>query len=176
MRTSRPRPVRLVEQLCGGSPRCSQMTRTSGSVWLTRTWNQRPGQSTRRPSARSSCRPSVVALQARISSAGMRRAFERYLALQHRVSRISRRESAESGSPRSCIIERIAEHGRDAVVDEPEPRHHYRAGAFSGHRHLLGTVARQRVHRRLPPHRHPHHARRHAAPPPPPTAPWSTDS
>ena len=28
---------------CGGSPRCSQMTRTIGSVWLTRTWNQRPG-------------------------------------------------------------------------------------------------------------------------------------
>ena len=24
----------------GGSPRCSQITRTIGSVWLTRTWNQ----------------------------------------------------------------------------------------------------------------------------------------
>ncbi len=42
----------------GGSPRCSQMTRTMGSVWLTRTWNQRPGQSTRSPSS-TLTRPSL---------------------------------------------------------------------------------------------------------------------
>jgi hypothetical protein len=35
----------------GGSPRCSQIIRTAGSVWLTRTWNQRPGQSTLNPSS-----------------------------------------------------------------------------------------------------------------------------
>src|ERR1039457_6622173 len=42
----------------GGSPCCSQITRTIGSVWLTRTWNQRPGQSTRRPSS-TFTRPSL---------------------------------------------------------------------------------------------------------------------
>src|SRR5579862_1221187 len=55
----------------GGSPRCSQIMRTMGSVWLTRTWNQRSGQSTRRPS-RTLTRPSLKRARRSINRAGMR--------------------------------------------------------------------------------------------------------
>src|SRR5262249_37277279 len=54
----------------GASPRCSQITRTMGSVWLTRTWNQWSGQSMRRPST-AVARPSGNFSRRLISSAGM---------------------------------------------------------------------------------------------------------
>src|SRR5207247_8759557 len=55
----------------GASPRCSQITRTIGSVWLTRTWNPRSGQSTRRPSI-VVARPSGKLSRRFVNSAGMR--------------------------------------------------------------------------------------------------------
>ena len=113
----------------GGSPRCSQITRTIGSVWLTRTWNQRPGQSTRRPSS-TFARPSAIALAQIHQQGGDALRDQRNLPFQNRILGITsqhlgsacgrvrasskarrawrrchrRRSGTAASSPRRCLL------------------------------------------------------------------------
>ena len=140
--------MRASNSAVGGSPRCSQMTRTTGSVWLTRTWNQRSGQSTRRPSDTIDAAVAVVALELREQRRDALR-DQRHLALQDAVVAGRRPGFRRAFALRSSIIDEDAEHGRDAVVDETESRHHHCACAFAGDGDLLRAVRGEGVHRGL---------------------------